>query len=175
MYVGEIMKADCENGIGMRVSVFVSGCTNHCKGCFQPQTWDFDFGIPYTAKLEQEIIEELAKPFYAGLSILGGEPFEPANQEVLVRLIERVKRELPRKTIWVYTGFVYDRDLVPGGRRYTDVTDRILNAIDVLVDGPFVEEKKNISLDFRGSENQRLIDMKKTRKAGRVVLLELEE
>lgn len=175
MYVGEIMKADCANGIGMRVSVFVSGCTNHCKGCFQPQTWDFDFGIPYTAKLEQEIIEELAKPFYAGLSILGGEPFEPANQEVLVRLIERVKRELPRKTIWVYTGFVYDRDLVPGGRRYTDVTDRILNAIDVLVDGPFVEEKKNISLDFRGSENQRLIDMKKTRKAGRVVLLELEE
>lgn len=175
MHVGEIMKADCANGIGMRVSVFVSGCTNHCKGCFQPQTWDFDFGVPYTAKMEQEIIEELAKPYYAGLSVLGGEPFEPSNQEVLVRLAERVRRELPRKNIWMYTGFVYDRDLVPGGRRHTAVTDRILDSIDVLVDGPFVEEKKNISLSFRGSENQRLIDMKKTRAEGKVVLLELEE
>jgi len=174
MNIGEIMKADCANGTGMRVSVFVSGCTNRCKGCFQPQTWDFGYGIPYTDKIEQEIIDELKKPYYAGLTILGGEPFEPSNQAVLVTLVERVRRELPEKTIWMYTGFVYDRDLVPGGKRYMEVTDRILDGIDVLVDGPFVEEKKNISLSFRGSENQRLIDMKHTRGTGKVTLLSLD-
>lgn len=174
MNIGQIMKADCANGTGMRVSVFVSGCTNHCKGCFQPQTWDFDYGIPYTDKIEQGIIDELSKPYYEGLTILGGEPFEPSNQAVLVDLVERVRRELPEKTIWMYTGFVYDRDLIVGGKRYTDVTDRILDNIDILVDGPFVEGKKNISLSFRGSENQRLIDMKATRKTGRIMLLSLD-
>jgi anaerobic ribonucleoside-triphosphate reductase activating protein len=170
MHIGQIFTADCANGIGMRVSVFVSGCTNHCKGCFQPETWDFSYGQPYTHKTEVFLLEELAKPYYDGLTILGGEPFESSNQEVLVTLLRRVKRELPEKNIWMYTGFVYDRDLVPGGCRYTAATDEILDAIDILVDGRFEESQKDITLKFRGSANQRIIDMPATRASGTVVL-----
>lgn len=170
MHIGQILKADSANGLGMRVSVFVSGCTNCCEGCFQPETWDFEYGEPYTAEIEDFIVQELGKPYYDGITLLGGEPFEPANQAVLVNLIERIRRELPERTIWMYTGFRYDSDLVSGGKRYTEVTDRILDQIDVLVDGPFILSRKNIRLNFRGSENQRIIDMKKTRAAGRVVL-----
>lgn len=170
MHIGEIITADCANGIGMRVSIFVSGCTNHCKGCFQPQTWNFEYGLEYTPEIEQKIIDEVKKPYYNGLTILGGEPFEPSNQAVLVNLIRRIRKEITGKTIWMYSGFVYDKDLVPGGCRYTDVTDEILDAIDVLVDGRFEQEKKNITLKFRGSENQRIIDMRKTRAMGEVVL-----
>lgn len=170
MHIGEIMTADCANGIGLRVSIFVSGCTNHCEGCFQPQTWDFNYGLEYTPEMEQQIMDELAKPYYTGLTILGGEPFEPSNQEVLVNLIRRVRKEIPGRTIWMYSGFTYDKDLVPGGCRYTEVTDEILDHIDVLVDGRFEQDKKNIMLKFRGSENQRIIDMPKTRAAGEVVL-----
>jgi anaerobic ribonucleoside-triphosphate reductase activating protein len=170
MHVGQIFKADCANGEGMRVSVFVSGCTNRCEGCFQPETWDFNYGEPYTKEMEQEILDELSLPYYNGLTILGGEPFEPSNQEGLIDLIRRIRTELPKKTIWMYTGFTYDRDLVPGGCRYTAFTDEILDSIDILVDGRFEQEKKNISLNYRGSENQRIIDMKASRKEGRVVL-----
>ncbi len=173
MNIGQLIKCDVANGPGIRLSLFVSGCTNHCKGCFQPQTWDFAYGIPYDNNTQQEIITELKRPFYDGITILGGEPFEPANQEVLVTLIRRIRSELPGKTIWMYTGFIYDMDFIPGGRRYTAVTDEILDNIDILVDGPYVEELRNITLKFRGSENQRILDMKKTRAAGKITLAQL--
>jgi len=170
MNIGEIMTADCANGLGMRVSVFVSGCLNHCKGCFQPQTWDFDYGIAYDEAVEQKILDELSKPYYDGLTILGGEPFEIANQGPVAGLIQRVRKEMPKRNIWMYTGYTYERDLMPGGCRYTEFTDEILDQIDILVDGRFVEEKKNLCLKFRGSENQRILDMKRTRAEGKVVL-----
>ena len=163
MHIGEIITADTANGTGFRVSVFVSGCTNCCKGCFQPETWDFNYGKKYTEEMEAFIIGELKKPFYQGLTILGGEPFEPENQKALLPLIKKVKEECPDRDLWMYTGFVYDKDLVKGGRKYLEnVTEDILKHVDVLVDGPFVEAKKNLSLSYRGSENQRIIDMKET-------------
>ena len=170
MHLGEIIVADCANGPGMRVSVFVSGCTNCCEGCFQPQTWDFEYGKLYDDAMEDFIMEELSKDYYHGLTILGGEPFEPSNQRGLINLIRRVRKELPERNIWMYTGFTYDVDLVQGGRKYTEVTDEILDNIDVLVDGKFVQSLKNLMLNFRGSENQRIIDMKKTREIGEVIL-----
>lgn len=170
MHVGQILTVDSANGPGIRISVFVSGCTNHCKGCFQPQTWDFEYGEPYDDDMEDFIINELKKGFYQGITILGGEPFEIFNQQVVSGLIKRIKTEASGKDIWMYTGFLYDVDLQPGGSRYTSVTDEILDSIDVLVDGKFVEELKNIQLKFRGSENQRLIDMKATRTNNEVVL-----
>ena len=173
MYIGEIIKADSANGEGIRVSIFVSGCTNHCKGCFQPQTWNYNYGYLYDDNMENDIINELSQSYYNVLTILGGEPFEISNQQCLLPLIRRIKKELPDKTIWVYTGFTYDVDLVAGGKRYTNVTDEILDSIDILVDGKFVEELKSLMLNFRGSSNQRIIDMRATRKAGKVVLSKL--
>ena len=170
MYIGQIMTADCANGEGMRVSLFVSGCTNHCPGCFQPETWDFHFGQEYTKEIEDELMKELAKPYYDGITLLGGEPFEVENQRALLPLIRRIRKELPEKTIWAYSGFTYDKDLTPGGCRYIECTDEILDNIDILVDGKYVESLRNITLNFRGSENQRIIDMKKTRKEGKIVL-----
>ncbi|MBO5470801.1 MAG: anaerobic ribonucleoside-triphosphate reductase activating protein [Lachnospiraceae bacterium] len=170
MHLGEILVADCANGPGIRVSIFVSGCTNHCEGCFQPQTWDFQYGKLYDKAMEDFIMKELSQNYYQGLTILGGEPFEPANQRDLIKLIRRVKRELPEKTIWMYTGFTLEKDLVIGGKKYTEVTDEILDNIDVLVDGKFIQSLKNLALNFRGSANQRIIDMKKTRKNKEIVL-----
>lgn len=171
MHVGEVMTADVANGEGMRVSVFVSGCRNHCKGCFQPQTWDFNYGREYTPEIEQFIIDELSKSYYDGITILGGDPMEPENQEPVLRLLRRIKKELPDKNVWVYTGYVYDRDLVPGGKRFVDgVTRELLESIDILIDGRFVEELKNLMLNFRGSGNQRIIKMKETLETGKVVL-----
>lgn len=174
MHVGEVMTADVANGEGMRVSVFVSGCRNHCKGCFQPQTWDFNYGREYTPEIEQFIIDELSKSYYDGITILGGDPMEPENQEPVLRLLRRIKKELPDKNVWVYTGYVYDRDLVPGGKRFVDgVTRELLESIDILIDGRFVEELKNLMLNFRGSGNQRIIKMKETLETGKVILSEL--
>ena len=174
MHVGEVMTADVANGEGMRVSVFVSGCRNHCKGCFQPQTWDFNYGREYTPEIEQFIIDELSKSYYDGITILGGDPMEPENQEPVLRLLRRIKKELPDKNVWAYTGYVYDRDLVPGGKRFVDgVTRELLESIDILIDGRFVEELKNLMLNFRGSGNQRIIKMKQTLETGKVVLSEL--
>ena len=174
MHVGEVMTADVANGEGMRVSVFVSGCRNHCKGCFQPQTWDFNYGREYTPEIEQFIIDELSKSYYDGITILGGDPMEPENQEPVLRLLRRIKKELPDKNVWAYTGYVYDRDLVPGGKRFVDgVTRELLESIDTLIDGRFVEELKNLMLNFRGSGNQRIIKMKETLETGKVVLSEL--
>jgi len=171
MHIGQVLLSDGSNGLGLRVSVFVSGCTNHCEGCFQPQTWDFRYGKLYDNTIEQLIMDELSKDYHQGLTILGGEPFELENQKEVANLIKRVKSELPEKDIWIYTGFLYDIDLQPGGKRHTNVTDYILDSIDVLVDGPFIKSLRNLCLSFRGSENQRVIDMKKTRKTGEIVLL----
>ena len=165
MNYGEIKKYDIANGLGVRVSLFVSGCRHHCKGCFNSETWDFDYGKPYTDETEAEILKALKPGYIAGLTLLGGEPFEPENQRVLVELLRKVRALYPEKNIWTYTGFIYDKDLVKGGRAYTEVTDEMLSYIDMLVDGPFIEEQKDITLQFRGSRNQRLIELKKKRES----------
>lgn len=170
MYYGNIKKHDIANGEGVRVTLFVSGCRVHCEGCFQAQTQDFKFGEEYTQETEEEIIEALKDEHVEGLTLLGGEPFEPENQEVLVKLLKRVRDELPEKDIWSWTGYVYDKDLVKGGRKHTEVTDEMLGYLDVLVDGPFILAKRNLALTFRGSENQRIINMKETLKKGEVVI-----
>lgn len=170
MYYGNIKKYDIADGLGVRVSLFCSGCTNHCEGCFQKETWDFRYGKLYTEDTEQEILDALNHPYIQGLTLLGGEPFEPENQRVLVTLLRKVRAEYPDKDIWSYTGFVYDKDLLSGGRKHTEVTDEMLSLLDVLVDGPFVLSRKDISLKFRGSSNQRVLDMKKTLAEGKAVL-----
>ena len=163
MNYANIKKYDIADGPGVRVSLFVSGCRHHCKGCFNSEAWDFEYGRPYTAETETEILEALKPGYIAGLTLLGGEPFEPENQVELVTLLRKVRETYPEKSIWSYTGYVYDKDLVPGGRAYTDVTDEMLSYLDVLVDGPFVEELKDITLQFRGSSNQRILEMSKKR------------
>lgn len=173
MNICGIMKADCANGPGIRVSLFVSGCTNHCTGCFNPETWDFEYGIPWTGELEDFLFRELSKTHYSGLTILGGEPFEFVNQDALLPLVLRVRKELPQKSIWIYTGFVYDVDLIRGGKRYGPNTDMLLNSIDVLVDGRFEQSRKNIALPFRGSENQRIIDMRRSHQEGHIITIEM--
>lgn len=173
MHYGIIKKFDVANGLGVRVSLFVSGCTNCCPGCFQPETWDFCYGTPYTAETEDEIIEALKPGHIRGLSILGGEPFEPANQHALLPLLRRIRRELPEKDIWCYTGFCLDKELAPGGSKHTEDTEEMLDSIQVLVDGRFELSQKDISLPFRGSKNQRLIDLTASRKTGEIVPLAL--
>ena len=163
MNYANIKKYDIADGPGVRVSLFVSGCRHHCKGCFNSEAWDFEYGRPYTAETEAEILEALKPGYIAGLTLLGGEPFEPENQVELVTLLRKVRETYPEKSIWSYTGYVYDKDLVPGGRAYTDVTDEMLSYLAVLVDGPFVEELKDITLQFRGSSNQRILEMSKKR------------
>jgi anaerobic ribonucleoside-triphosphate reductase activating protein len=170
MNYGNIKKYDIANGEGVRISLFVSGCTNHCKNCFQPETWDFAYGKPYTKETEAEILDFLKNDFCKGLSLLGGDPFEFSNQEELVKLCKKAKELYPNKDIWAWTGFILDQDLLDGGRRHGPMTDELLSYIDVLVDGPFVEEKKNIQLAFRGSENQRVIDLKKSLVQKEIVL-----
>lgn len=172
MYIGQVMRADTANGIGIRISVFVSGCRNHCKGCFQPETWNFNYGYEYTEDIKRDILKELQNSFYDGITVLGGEPLEPENQKDVLELIREVKKL--NKTVWLYTGCVYEQDIVAdNGRCRTEYIDELLNNVDVLVDGPFEEDKKNIELKFRGSENQRLIAMRQTRQSGDVVLLRL--
>ena len=149
---------DIANGLGVRTSLFVSGCRNHCKGCFQPETWDFCHGKPFDPTVENEILESLKPDYIKGLTLLGGDPFEPENQEALVPFLKRVKEQFPEKNIWAYTGYILDRDLMEGGKCCTKDTPEMLKRIDVLVDGPFVEEKKDITLKFKGSSNQRVID-----------------
>lgn len=168
MRYGAIKKRDIANGIGVRVVLFVSGCTHHCKGCFQPETWSFDYGQDYTKATEDEIIEALRPSFIDGLTLLGGEPFEPQNQAELIKLLRRVRTELPEKTIWAFSGYTFE-ELTGESRARCQVTDEMLSMVDVLVDGEFVEEKRNISLQFRGSENQRLIDVPSTLANGRIV------
>ena len=173
MNYGEIKKNDIANGLGVRTTLFVSGCTHHCKGCFQPQTWSFDFGKPYTKEVEDDIIASLSPYYIAGLTLLGGEPMEPANQAVLLPLLRRVRAEKPSKNIWCYSGYTFEEltGALPSRAR-CEHTDEMLSLIDVLVDGEFKEDLKDIRLRFCGSSNQRVIDVKKTLEAGEVVLLE---
>ena len=170
MHYGEIKNCDIANGEGVRVTLFVSGCTNHCEHCFQPQTWAFDYGRPFTEETEQYLLELLAPSYINGLTLLGGEPFEPENQRALLPFVKRVRQELPEKNIWAYTGFTYEDLLREGSYPRCQVTDELLSMVDVLVDGPFVEAKKNLSLRFRGSENQRIIDVPASLASGTVVL-----
>lgn len=170
MHYAGIKNFDIANGEGCRVTLFVSGCTNCCDGCFQPETWDFHHGQLYTKETEKELIHLLENQHIDGLTLLGGEPFEPANQVVLVQLLRRVKQVLPEKSIWCFTGFVYDRDLLKNQRKYTKVTDEMLSYIDILVDGPFKLGEKDLSLWFRGSKNQRVINMKETRNSSSIIL-----
>lgn len=172
MYYGEIKKCDIANGEGVRVSLFVSGCTHHCPGCFNEQTWNFKYGKEYTPETEEEILKALAPDYINGLSLLGGEPFEPQNQEVLVGLLRKVKERYPQKNIWCYSGYLFDRELLQESRARCEYTDEMLSMLDILVDGRFVESKKDITLLFRGSSNQRIIDVKKSLKTGKTVLWE---
>lgn len=172
MYYGEIKNCDIANGEGVRVTLFVSGCTNHCKNCFQPQTWDFNFGKPFTEEVENDILNMLEPSYIKGLTLLGGEPFEPQNQKAILPFIKKIKEKYPDKNIWAYSGFTYEELITEGTHPHCDETADILSIIDVLVDGRFVEEKKNLMLRFRGSSNQRLIDMKETLKTGKVVTFE---
>ena len=171
MYYGELKKCDIANGTGVRVTLFVSGCTNRCQGCFQPQTWDFCYGRPYTADTEAEIFTELNKSYINGLTVLGGEPFEPENQRQLVQLLRNVRERCPGKTIWVFTGFTLDGELLADGSHpRCEVTDEMLSYIDVMEDGRFILAQKDISLQFRGSRNQRVIDMNRTRQTGQITI-----
>ena len=170
MNYSAIKPTDIANGTGVRVSLFVSGCRNRCPGCFNPETWDFAHGDPFDARTAERIVALLEPEYINGLTLLGGEPFEPENQQALLPLVRRVRELYPDKTVWSYTGYLYDRDLVPGGRRYGACTDELLDALEVLVDGPFLQDQADISLRFRGSRNQRLIDMASTRRSGRVTL-----
>ena len=171
MHYGELKKCDIANGIGVRVTLFVSGCTNHCPDCFQPQTWDFGYGKEFTEDTKAEIFAELDKPFVNGLTVLGGEPFEPRNQRELLPLLREVKAKYPGKTIWCFTGFRLDDALLTDGSYpRCEATDAMLACIDVLVDGRFMKELKDISLQFRGSRNQRVIDMNRTRETGTICI-----
>ena len=170
MYFGEIKKFDIADGPGVRVSLFVSGCTHYCKGCFNPQTWDFTFGNEYTKAVEEEILKALEPDYIDGLTLLGGEPMELVNQRGLLPLVKKVKELYPGKTVWCYTGYTLETELLNDSRARCECTDELLSYIDVLVDGEFIEAQKNISLRFRGSSNQRLIDMKKTLETGETVI-----
>mgnify|MGYP002522813665 FL=1 len=171
MYYGEIKNCDIANGEGVRISLFVSGCTNRCKNCFQPQTWDFCYGEPFDEDAENRILSLLSPEYINGLTVLGGEPFEPQNQRALLPFIKRVREMYPNKNIWAYSGFTYEEMLTLGAHPNCEVTEGLLSLIDILVDGRFVDELKDISLRFRGSRNQRVIDLNATRKSGVPVLL----
>lgn len=174
MNYGEIKNCDIANGEGVRVSLFVSGCTHHCKNCFNADTWDFNYGKPFTKEVEDRLISELAPDYIDGLSLLGGEPFEPQNQKALLPFLKRVKERYPDKTIWCYTGYLFDSELRSESRARCEYTDEMLSLINVLVDGEFVQALYDISLQFCGSSNQRIIDVKKSLESGEVVLYKVK-
>ena len=172
MYYGEIKNCDIANGPGVRVSLFVSGCTRGCKDCFNRETWSFTYGQPFTQDTIDRILSWLAPEYITGLTVLGGEPFEPQNQPEVLRLLRQVRKTYPEKSIWCFTGYTLDEHILAKKLGAWEVTEELLSYLDVLVDGPFVAERKNLRLRFRGSENQRLIDMKKTLATGEIVLWE---
>lgn len=171
MHYGQIKDCDIANGEGVRVSLFVSGCENHCPNCFQPETWDFTYGTLFTSETEERLLALLEPNYINGLSILGGEPFEPANQRDLLPFLRRVRARFPEKNIWVFTGFTYEELHTPGERACCPETVELLSLLDVLVDGRYVDRLRDISLRFRGSSNQRLIDLNETRRTGTLCLL----
>ncbi|MCD8335446.1 MAG: anaerobic ribonucleoside-triphosphate reductase activating protein [Clostridiales bacterium] len=162
MNYAAIKTHDIANGPGVRVSLFVSGCTHHCEGCFNPETWDFHYGQPYTAETEREILDACDKPYIRGLSLLGGEPFEPANQKALLPLLRRFRERFPDKTVWCYSGYNYELDMLTGQLGDWAVTKEMLSLLDVLVDGEFILDQKDLNLRFRGSANQRIIDVQRS-------------
>lgn len=170
MNYADIKKFDIANGPGVRVSLFVSGCTHHCPGCFNPETWDFNYGIPYTLKTEEEILNAVSPDYIKGLSLLGGDPLEEANSAALLPLLRKFKAKYPNKTVWCYTGYSYKEEILCGKLPNMAQVQEFLSYIDVLVDGRFVEAKKDLSLRFRGSSNQNLIDLKQTLATGETVL-----
>lgn len=170
MNYADIKKADIANGIGVRVSVFVSGCTHHCKNCFNSEAWDFNYGKKFTEEEIDKVIKEMDHPYVAGLSLLGGEPLEHVNQQGLLPLVKKVKEKFPDKNIWCYTGYNFDTDVMDKMCKTWKETPELLSFLDVIVDGKFEEEKKDIKLRFRGSSNQRIIDVKKSLKEKKAVL-----
>lgn len=173
MNYGEIKKCDIADGPGVRVSLFVSGCTHCCEGCFNSQTWDFNFGKPFTEETEEEILKAMSPSYISGFTLLGGEPFEPQNQKTVVELLRKIKKAYPQKSIWCYTGYIFDRDLLGESRARCEYTDEILSMIDVLVDGEYIAEKRSLMLNFRGSSNQRIILVPQSLREGRTILSEL--
>ncbi len=171
MNYAEIKRTDIANGEGVRVSLFVSGCRRHCKNCFNQIAWDFDYGNPFTEEVEESIIESLSPGYIRGLTLLGGDPFEPENQRALVPFLEKVRARLPQKDIWCFTGYTFSPDgHIREKQADCEVTAKFLSMLDVLVDGRFVEELKDIRLIFRGSSNQRVIDVKRSLESGSIVL-----
>lgn len=172
MYYSAIKDCDVANGQGVRVTIFVSGCTNHCKNCFQPETWDFCNGEKFTEDIQKNIIEMLSKSYIEGLTLLGGEPMEPRNQADILPFLRKVKKCLPQKDIWLFSGFTYEQLIDEKSYCHTEETEDILELVDVLVDGRYVDELRNLALKFRGSENQRIIDVKATRQTGMIVKID---
>ena len=170
MNYANIKKTDVANGPGIRVSLFVSGCTHRCKGCFNSEAWDFHYGREYTQETEEEILEALEPDYIKGLSILGGEPMEPENRGTVLKLLKAVRKRYPQKNIWCYTGYTYQNGILAEPQAICEATREMISLLDVLVDGPFVEELKDIRLKFRGSSNQRVIDVQNTLSSGRIVL-----
>ena len=169
MNYADIKKIDVANGEGVRVSVFVSGCNHHCKGCFNQCAWDFNYGKKFTEKEEQQIIDYMNHDYISGLSLLGGEPLEPKNQEGLLPLVKKVKEKFPNKDIWCYTGFDFEKDVVEKMAKNNETTIELLKYIDIIVDGKFEEDKKDLKLQFRGSSNQKIVDVKKSLQTGQIV------
>ena len=168
----EIKKYDIANGPGVRTSLFVAGCTHHCKGCFNPESWDFNAGQEFTEETIDEIIESMKPDYIKGLTLLGGEPFEPGNQAALLPLVKKVKEIYPDKNIWAFSGYLFDKQIMEVMAKKYDFTKEFISYIDVLVDGEFKEEEKDLSIIFRGSRNQRIIDVQKSLKKGELVLHE---
>ena len=170
MNYATIKNNDIANGPGVRVSLFVSGCTHRCPGCFNEVAWDFGYGAPFTQETIDDILKMLAPSHIRGLTLLGGEPFEPQNQPDVLELVRQVKAAYPEKSVWAYSGYLFDRDILAGHLGPKEITEELVSYLDVIVDGPFVESRKNLSLRFRGSDNQRLIDVKASLAQGQIVL-----
>jgi len=169
MNYGNIKFYDVANGEGVRTSLFVSGCRNNCEYCFNKETWDFNYGSEFTEETINIILKSIEPNYINGLSILGGEPMEEENQKEILKLVKTLKEKYSNKNIWLYTGYLYDKDLQKNGKKYTDFTDELISFIDIIIDGKFVESLKNVSLQFRGSSNQRIIDVQESLKTKQVV------
>ncbi len=175
MFYSDIKTCDIANGPGVRVTIFVSGCTHHCKGCFNEVTWNFQYGREFTEDTIEEILQALAPDYITGLTLLGGEPLEYVNQKGLLPLVRAVKEQYPQKDIWCYSGYLFDEQIVKDFCNRWEETRELLGYLDVLVDGKFIEEQKNISLQFKGSENQRIIRVQESLKSGQIVLWQPDE
>lgn len=175
MNYATIKAIDVANGPSMRTSLFVSGCTHKCKGCFNSEAWDFNYGKPFDEAAEEKVFKAMSHDYVKGFSLLGGEPFEPKNQEALLPFLKRLKTRFPNKDIWCYSGYTFEDDILAGKLGDPEITKEMISLIDILVDGEFVEEKKDLHLRFRGSSNQRIIDVQKSLKAGETILWDGEQ